>query len=211
MRWLLNLILVLLTVGTLRVVGCGDESPCGDCNDGNPCTRDVCDSYNTSGTISCDPEDISYRCEHPRVSDGTPCGSGNICVSGVCRENLCADCEDDGNSCTIDCDYETGACDYLRLPDGDTCMGKSHTGLCYDGVCIVCEELDCGDGDLCTTDHCDDRSGCVNHPLGCFDGKQCTVDTCDPETGECIHTPDDGHGCEANRELGLDGTYQLTR
>jgi len=84
MRWLLSLILVLLTVGTLRVVGCGDESPCGDCNDGNPCTRDVCDSYNTSGTISCDPEDISYRCEHSPLS-GPSC-SGGVCMAGVCVE-----------------------------------------------------------------------------------------------------------------------------
>ena len=86
MRWLLGFVLLLLAIGTLRNVGCGDESPCGDCSDGNPCTRDFCDSYNTSGTISCDPEDIAYRCEHAPHPDGTPCGGTNVCVDGVCAK-----------------------------------------------------------------------------------------------------------------------------
>jgi hypothetical protein len=206
MRWLIGLTLFLLALGMLRVVGCGDESPCGDCNDGNPCTRDVCDSYNTSGTISCDPEDISYRCVHPRVPDGAPCGSGNICVGGACVENPCADCEDDGNDCTIDCDYETGACEYVPLPDGTQCTGIRLSGECVSGVCIVCEELNCDDGDLCTVDFCDPAyGGCLHGPVFCWDGDRCEV--CDPETGECSEALAEGHWCEANREIGLDGTY----
>ena len=45
MRWLLSLVLVLLAVGTLRVVGCGDEADlCEDvlCEDDNDCTTDAC-------------------------------------------------------------------------------------------------------------------------------------------------------------------------
>jgi len=210
MRWLVGFVLLLLALGTLRTVGCGDDDPCGGCDDGNPCTRNVCDRYNTSGTISCDPEDYDYRCVYPSVPDGTSCGGANVCVSGACRTNLCADCEDDGNSCTIDCDYETGACDYLRLPDGDTCKGERHTGVCVSGVCIVCEELDCDDGDLCTDDYCvPDYGGCVNSPVYCMDRDDCTADLCDPVTGECVHTPTDGNWCTANRELGIGGTYLL--
>jgi hypothetical protein len=44
-HWLLGFVLLLLALGTLRTVGCGDESPCGDCGDGNTCTRDFCDSF----------------------------------------------------------------------------------------------------------------------------------------------------------------------
>jgi len=205
MRWLVGFVLLLLALGTLRTVGCGGDDPCGGCNDGNPCTRDVCDSYNTSGTISCDPEDIEYRCVYPSVADGTACGGANVCVGGVCRENPCADCEDDGNSCTTDCDYSTSACDYVRLPDGESCEGKSHSGRCYGGVCIVCEELDCNDGDLCTNDGCGDREGCWNVPVTCYDGDRCAV--CDPETGECSDALGEGLGCVANRELGIGGTY----
>jgi hypothetical protein len=53
MKWLLSLVLVLLAVGTLRVVGCGDEeglTPCergrcfreDACDDGDPCTHNLC-------------------------------------------------------------------------------------------------------------------------------------------------------------------------
>jgi hypothetical protein len=203
-RWLLGFVLLLLALGTLRTVGCGGD-PCGGCDDGDPCTRDACDAYNTSGTISCDPEDISYRCVHPRVPDGWPCGSGNICVGGACVENPCADCEDDGNDCTIDCDYERGACDYVPLPDG-YCMGEAHQGHCSEnGVCIVCEELDCDDGDLCTTDDCRYGVGCVHEPVNCWDGDRCAA--CDPETGECSDTLGEGHWCTANDELGIGGGY----
>ena len=218
MRYLIGFVLFLLALGTLRTVGCGDD-PCGGCDDADPCTEDRCEydpedpSWDFSLCQSEDPED--YRCHHYRRADGSPCGGDNVCVDGTCSENLCAGCEDDGNSCTIDCDYRTGACDYVPLPDGDSCKGEQsygcngeqNYGRCYGGVCIICEEFDCDDGDLCTTDQCDHSSGCVNYPVDCSDRNKCTVDACNPETGECSNTPDDGHVCFANRELGLSGEY----
>ncbi len=141
MRNVARLILLFAALSVVRLVGCGEESPCGDCNDGNPCTRDVCDSYNTSGTISCDPEDIDYRCVHPSVPDGTSCGGGNVCVSGACGENLCAgvDC-DDGNACTVDegCDYVDGTCHY--------------------------NPVNCGVDSQCSLVGCDPATGCYNRP-----------------------------------------------
>jgi hypothetical protein len=81
MRQWVVLVLFLLALGTLRVVGCGDEGPCYD---GNPCTQDSCREYDS---LSC--EDGDCTCVNAPITDGTPCGSGNVCVEGVCGENLC--------------------------------------------------------------------------------------------------------------------------
>jgi len=44
----------------------------------------------------------------------------------------------------------------------------------------------CDDGDSCTEDSCDPKTGeCLNEPRDCDDGNLCTEDSCDPETGEC--------------------------
>jgi hypothetical protein len=93
MKWVLSLVLVLLAVGTLRVLGCGDEGTgpsviCmggEDCDDGNDCTEDVCDPANAS-------------CTNPKRADGAACmvdGLPGQCVDGVCK-GLCAgaSCED---------------------------------------------------------------------------------------------------------------------
>ncbi len=144
MRQWIGLVLFALALGTLRTVGCNDD-PCGGCDDGDPCTRDWCDYVNTSGTISCNPEDYEYQCQHSRLPNGTACGGDNVCVNGDCTENLCVNCEDDGNSCTIDCDYETGACDYVAVRDGLSCEDDSREGECYEGVCVVCARLPCDD------------------------------------------------------------------
>ena len=202
MRWLAALVLAL-ALGVMPVMGCGPASPCGDCSDGNPCTKDEC-VFLWFYLLGSGP--TGYQCDHDPVGDGTPCGSGNVCVGRVCRENLCAGCVDDGNQCTEYCNYETGACNKPRW--GDSCMSESgRDGLCSEeGVCIVCEELDCDDGDVCTDDSCHDDIGCVNRPVDCWDGEdRCAV--CDPETGECSDTLAEGNDCYANRELGIDGQY----
>jgi hypothetical protein len=207
MRWLAALVLAL-ALGVMPVMGCGPASPCGDCSDGNPCTIDEC-VFVWFYIFGSGP--TGYQCDHDPVRDGTPCGSGcgsgNVCVSGVCGENPCAGCVDDGNQCTDYCDYETGVCNVPRR--GDSCRGEAHDGRCSaDGVCVVCEEFDCDDGDLCTRDRCSDSSGCVNEPLDCWDGEDRCAE-CDPETGECIDALAEGNHCVANRELGIDGEYLL--
>jgi hypothetical protein len=204
MRWLLSFGLLLLALGTLRTVGCGDASPCGDCGDGNPCTTEKC-----VFVVWTSRGPTGWQCDYNRVWDGTPCGSGcgsgKVCVDGVCVENPCAGCVDDGNPCTEHCDYKTGACNNPWPRRGDSCVSESgHTGRCSeDGVCIVCEELDCDDGDLCTTDHCTEayQSGyfCEHYPVRC--DHQCAL--CDPETGECYESLAEGHLCNADDELGI--------
>jgi hypothetical protein len=96
MRYLFWLILLLLlSVGTLRVTGCGEESLCGDCSTTNPCTAPECvydpeDPDFDFDFSLCQPSEdedpADYRCAYYRKPDGSPCGGGNVCVKGACTE-----------------------------------------------------------------------------------------------------------------------------
>jgi glucose/arabinose dehydrogenase len=76
---------------------------CDDCDDGNPCTTDVCDPL--------------VACTHPAVDDGTPCSDASICngdetcQGGTCSSGAPLVC-DDGDLCTADaCDEQVaGGC-----------------------------------------------------------------------------------------------------
>jgi hypothetical protein len=128
MKWLLSLVLVLLAVGTLRVVGCGENAGAGgsggdggidlcdqlNCDDHDPCTEDTCDPSN------------SDFCVFTPVPPGTPCvlQQEGGAEPGVCfYSGECGQCGDsnpdcfcnDANLCTGDAyDPETGCVfDYL--------------------------------------------------------------------------------------------------
>ena len=126
---------------------------CPNCDDGNPCTEDTCDT--------------EYQCQYAPItcSDGlqcttdtcspaigcvfTPmdCWAGSVCVTYGCNEATVT-CElvskkicNDHNACTVDsCDPEIG-CFYAPLW--------------------------CNDQDTCTTDFCDPAVGCVHRANGC--------------------------------------------
>lgn len=160
MRHWVVLILFLFALGASRMVGCGDEGPCGNCDDGNPCTTDSCASFDV-GDIC---EVTEHSCQNRPVTDGTPCGSGDVCVEGVCGENLCEGvvCEDDdictddtcdyvggkcvftnrcddNRSCTEDtCDPTDGTCDSTQAEDGTPCFeGEWIIGICEAGGCTL--------------------------------------------------------------------------
>jgi hypothetical protein len=167
MRHWLVLILFLLGLGTLRVVACGEDSCVedDDCNDGNPCTKDYCPEPPLFDLdLSLCGADDEQKCATSRKGDGTPCGSGKVCVDGVCGENLCEgivcddglDCTDDecdfkdgecrfttrcndGDPCTEDiCSSVTGLCDSTTpAEDGTTCNYGEHVGICSAGVCVA--------------------------------------------------------------------------
>jgi len=142
-----------------------------DCDDGNECTEDLCDP--ADGT-----------CDNPAETDGTMCdfeGVGGICMSGVCEDaGLCdgIDCSD-GNECTEDlCDPVDGSCDNPAEMDGTVCDFGGVGGVCMSGVCedaMLCDGIDCDDGN------------------------DCTIDDCDPVDGSCVGTPEmDGTICDAS-------------
>jgi hypothetical protein len=148
-----------------------------NCNDGNPCTDDTCDSIagcqHVANVLACSDEDT--------------CTVGDICVASLCVSGEAADC-DDGNLCTDDsCDSALG-CQHtandLECDDGDGCtLGD----FCADGQCQKGpSSVQCDDSNPCTDEACDGLGGCTfqNNVNPCEDGNLCTFgDSC--EMGEC--------------------------
>ena len=179
-------------VHSLNDVPCDDDSVCttGDhchlgqcigagvlvCEDKNACTNDSCNPL-----LGCEFEANDDPCD-----DGTECTVSDACAGGSCQPGVPLNC-DDGNPCTANtCDSLqgcvttplAGACD-----DGNACTeGES----CAQAVCGGGAPVNCNDGEVCTTDTCDNLAGCLNVPndLMCDDQSLCTDgDYCD--TGVC--------------------------
>ncbi|MCH7700487.1 MAG: hypothetical protein IID37_02250 [Planctomycetes bacterium] len=108
-------------------------------------------------------------------------------------------CEPDGNGtpgcsneecCTQVCDFDPFCCDTSW---DQACAGAA------DELCEICDvpctgDGDCDDGNDCTTDSCDLRTGeCYSQEVDCDDDDPCTFDFCDD--GECINL-DMGICCE---------------
>jgi hypothetical protein len=149
MRHWVVLVLFLFGLGTLRVVACGEDRSCvedEDCDDGNPCTSDDCYWYDPDAPETCE---VVSRCRYSQVTNGTSCGSGNVCVGGVCGENFCEGvvCEDDDACTDNECDYVDGTCDF--------------------------PPVECDDRNECTYDTCDPADGCIFTPNEGKDGTFC--------------------------------------
>jgi hypothetical protein len=175
------------------IVACGVDV---ECDDGNPCTTDIC----TNGA-----------CQYAVLPDGTPCPDGDtcngdeFCESGVCMPGDGESC-DDGVDCTDDvCDPELG-CVYIpddtRCDDGAFCNGQETCDAvngCQLGVnpcdqpelpvcdevddrCVEClDDTDCDDGSFCTgAEICLDNA-CVVGPVPC--GDDCEL--CDEAAEQC--------------------------
>jgi len=174
---------------------CDGETDEKLCEDGDPCTKDSC---NSDGS-----------CKHIQLG-GLPCDDGSICttvdkcVAGKCMGGKELDC-DDKDPCTSDscnaidgCQHKT-ASDLVCPDDGEACTQD----LCKDGKCVHPQASDgtkCAeDGKPCTADIC--TAGKCTHPIqdgsACTDdGKPCTNDTC--VNGTCTHPPNTGKACDDN-------------
>jgi cysteine-rich repeat protein len=177
------------------------------CSDGNACTVDACDAK-----AGCTHVAGSGPC-----SDGNGCTVGDQCAGGACTAGVPTNC-DDGNVCTNDaCDFASGKCYFAPIATGTSCDADGSvctTGdACKLGTCLAGSTLGCDDGNVCTTDTCDAKTGCVHAgnyapcndgnictgpdscsggtcappPLNCNDDNPCTKDTCDKIEG-CVHT-----------------------
>jgi len=167
-----------------------------DCNDGNVCTTDTCDE----ATDECVHTDNTVPC-----NDNLFCTDGDICAEGACSGTPVV-CADDGNVCT------TNSCDEVL----DQCVGTDNTLPCDDAAACtegdVCSGGDCAgtpvvcmdDGNVCTTNACDEATGLctgTDNTLPCDDAVACTQgDVC--SGGACAGTPlvctDDGNVCTTN-------------
>jgi hypothetical protein len=188
------------------------------CNDGDPCTSgDMCDAG------SCVPG-VVYLCdvcdgdEDCKDLDGADlCKGKHICSQGKCTldPDSLPSCE--AAPChSSACDPASGECLAIPLPDGTYCDDDDFcttSDRCLEGECQG-QAPDCGDGDPCTQDGCDEAGSCfhtaldsipcedndacseeswcemgkcvVKAELDCDDDNECTGDSCDPATG-CIH------------------------
>jgi len=161
------------------------------CDDNNDCTDDACQSgpgcVFTNNTDACD--------------DGKFCTDDDACAGGVCAGGGDHDC-DDGNVCTDDqCNEAENGCDNVDntagCDDGKFCTGND---ACSGGSCAG-SPVDCGDGNACTDDVCNEAEERCDHPnnsLPCSDGQFCTVgDAC--SGGTCTsggaRNCSDGNAC----------------
>ena len=87
---ILLVVFVLLLLATCDLAWFWECAFDSDCDDGDPCTKDVCDSAPDS---YCDWESwcddcYHYWCENSEVDGGTPCevdGQIGVCEGGVCQ------------------------------------------------------------------------------------------------------------------------------
>ncbi len=151
----------------------------GDCNDGNPCTRDTC---STAGCVF-DPAPLR----------GTTCNDGNattyndVCsASGACAGtpgqcNVDTDCPASSNVCAGARVCSNHACvDGAPRPSGTTCNdGSASTryDICEEGVCrgYACgSDAHCGDSENCNgAERCVNRSCVSGTPMVCGDANVC--------------------------------------
>jgi deoxyribonuclease-1 len=192
------------------VAGCGpastEDPACSsvqECDDGNPCTQDVC------APAGCQHDPVDGTC-----SDADSCTTADRCVAGSCTGDpldgdgdgygplQCGgqDCDDrdpaihpaalegplGAPACSDqldnDCDGLTDQADETCSPcetdsdcdDGLQCNGQE---TCSAGVCVFGTPTDCRDNDPCTTDTCIEGGGCEHAPASgadCDDGDPCT-------------------------------------
>ncbi len=162
-----------------------------DCNDGNVCTDDSCNSV--KGCL--------HLANAGTCSDGSVCTQGDTCLSGACVAGSAVMCND-SNLCTSDsCDPIAG-CKFVAnsspCDDGSICT----TGdACKAGQCSPGAATNCDDKNVCTDDSCDPLKGCQNKPniSACDDGSVCTgaPDKCVGGvcTGATPSKCDDGNPC----------------
>jgi len=146
------------------------------CDDGNPCTDDVCDAV-----LGCKSTNNVATCD-----DGNPCTVSDKCAGGQCK-GTAKDCSAQNDACN------TGVC------NAGTCgkSPKADNTPCNDN-------LSCTATDVCTAGACTGHgNACGSNSTGCTEGtpKVCTCTApfvnsagqCVPATNECNAAP-----CVAN-------------
>ncbi len=189
------------------MAGCGVDA---DCNDGDACTNDSCESG-----VGC--LHVPVTCDNGLHCDGTEsCDPDLGCQPGTPPEL------NDNVACTVDtCDEDNDV--IVHTPDNALC----DDGLFCDGAETCDAKLDCqsgaplelNDNVACTVDTCDEDNDVIVHTpdnglcdntlfcdgaetcdaeLGCQTGAPpelndnvaCTVDTCDEDNDVIVHAAD---------------------
>ena len=195
--------------------GCYIEIPPGACDDGIPCTRDVCAP---TGAEECRHDPIDGFCGDGRCDPtlgcvGTMCMAHADCrpracqTSPLCDEGRCISTAlgdgtpcDDGNPCTASSACMAGECRGMAtsLCRGQPCVVCNPLGAGCDGSIVAAPGTACDDGNRCTDMDSCMGAVCVSMTLtACVDDRnECTDDRCDPMTGSCDYRPLPGGTCE---------------
>jgi hypothetical protein len=189
-----------------------------DCDDGNPCTVNTCNTDNTcltsfvtNGTLC----DDGFYCTNPDqcldgVCSGDPLNCGGLddqCNQGSCDEagdqcvanpiNEGQAC-DDGLYCNVNETCQSGSCTSSETRD---CSGESdqcNEGFCNEGM-TRCEKLPTNEGQACNDllfctdpDACSGGT-CTGPQRNCSGaGDQCNDGVCNEETDSCEPQPKSG-------------------
>jgi len=175
-----------------------------DCDDGNPCTDDLC--YPDSG--------CKYKFNSADCDDNDPCTVGDKCHAGQCVSGavipkcVCskdADCtkfDSKSAKCTGKLECSTGGKCQLDLDSVVECPPLADS--CYRNVCDwkdgKCYEetspagTECFDGDPCSEDDACLLGVCAGLKKTCDDGNECSDDWC-AEDGTCEHETVMGMPC----------------
>ncbi|NUN12908.1 MAG: lamin tail domain-containing protein [Myxococcales bacterium] len=162
------------------------------CDDGNPCTDDLC-----LPGLGCTFAPNTVVC-----TDTIGCTVGDSCADGVCVGKPNTEFCEDGLVCTLNlcdpgspsadewgCTTDPAALFTTLCEDGDACTFPDVCG--FDGTCKSGFEVECNDNDVCTVDSCEPPGGCVHvgalaFALQCDDDDPCTFpDVCD-FFGNCV-------------------------
>jgi hypothetical protein len=127
-----------------------------NCDDGNPCTVDTCDP--------------ATGCVHANAPNNTPCGANQICCEPPSGTSVCV-----SSNTTTNC----GTCGTVCT----TNVANAHP-VCSLGTC----RFECDAGFKECAGACIPTTGCCTN-LDCDDGNPCTTDTCDQTSHTCSHTP----------------------
>ncbi len=183
-------------------VGCSYSYNTALCDDGDACTMgDVCSNGVCAGVaLDADGDGyVSEACGGDDCDDGSP-GVNPGVFEGPAGDSKCTDDVDNNcNDLTDDQEASCGACnDDPDCDDDNVCNGAE---TCAGNTCAAGAPLVCDDSNACTTDTCDQVTGCqfADNALPCDDGNACTVgDVC--SGGSCLPGAgaldcDDGNPC----------------
>jgi len=166
---------------------------CPPCDDGSPCTEDVCDTTTgicTHPPVDCDDGnqctidtcDPLVGCRHfpnsrAHCDDGNACTLLDECIGDTCYPGVQPRICNDSNACTLDSCNRSLGCVFTPTvggcDDGDACTGGD---ACDAGQCRGGPPVDCNDGNVCTDDACDRQLGCMYaaNAAPCDDNSACT-------------------------------------